>query len=91
MSTVKIWAVTEGPKSIDEVDYDDNFAEDHPEGCNYFTVCKVEKNGKLEDHEFWFPTLTNAHEFKNYIDSHMEAVELDDEGILDHQNYGNIN
>jgi hypothetical protein len=51
MSVMKVWAVTEGPLSAEEVDYDDNFEEDHPKECGFFNICKVEEGGKLVEKE----------------------------------------
>ena len=88
MSAMKVWAVTEGPLSAEEVDYDDNFEEDHPKECGFFNICKVEEGGKLVEKEVWFTDLSDAYRFKHYIDSQMEAVVIEDEGILDYKDCG---
>ncbi len=43
----------------------------------WFAVCKVEVDGKLIDHEFFFETLDQVYQWKNYFDNNMEALEID--------------
>ena len=43
----------------------------------FFAVCKVEVNGKLEDHEFYFENFESAYQWKRYFEENMEAIEID--------------
>ena len=72
LKKTKIWAVTEGPTDAHGGDYHYEI----PNECNYVILCKVEENRKLVDKEFWFETKREAYNFKNYIDSKMEATEV---------------
>jgi|TARA_R100001198_G_C5075697_1_gene119686 hypothetical protein len=72
LKKTKIWAVTEGPTDVSKEDY----PFDVPEDCEYVILCKVEEDNKLVDKEFWFATMQDANNFKNYVDSRMEATEV---------------
>jgi hypothetical protein len=72
LKKTKIWAVTEGPTNVHEGDY----PYDIPDDCSYVILCKVEENNKLVDKEFWFEKKSDANNFKNYVDSRMEATEV---------------
>ena len=76
----KIWAVSEGPFSVEELIYDEGYEFDIPEEGQYLVVCKVEEDKKLRDEEFWFTDRQDAYNFKNFVDSKMEAIEVVDEG-----------
>jgi len=75
---IKIWAVTEGPFDVQDLIDKEDYPYTIPENCRYFTVCKVEENDKLIEKEFWFPEEKDAYKFKHFVDSHMEAVEVDE-------------
>ena len=74
---IKVWAVTEGPFDVQKLIDKDDYPYTVPPNGRYFTVCQVEEDNKLVEKEFWFPEEKEAYAFKHYIDSHMEAVELD--------------
>ena len=86
----KIWAVSEGPFSVEELLYDEGYEFDIPEEGQYLVVCKVEENKKLRDEEFWFTDRQDAYNFKNFVDSKMEAIEVVDEGILSYDYSGKM-
>ena len=86
----KIWAVSEGPFSVEELIYDEGYEFDIPEEGQYLVVCKVEENKKLRDEEFWFTDRQDAYNFKNFVDSKMEAIEIIDNGILDYPQSGKM-
>ena len=73
--TVKIWGITEGPYSVDEMP--DN--EEYPEGSEYFVVCKVELDGKIEEVNFWFEDLAQIHEWQKHFRTSIEPLEIDEE------------
>ena len=85
----KIWAVREGPFSVEQL-YDNNYEFDIPDEGEYLVVCKVEENKKLRDEEFWFTDRQDAYNFKNFVDSKMEAIEVVDEGILSYDDSGKM-
>ena len=72
--TIKIWGITEGPYSIDEMP--DN--EEYPEGSEYFVVCKVEIDGKIEEVNFWFDEMDDIYEWKKYFSQNIEPLEIDE-------------
>ena len=86
----KIWAVSEGPFSVEELIYDEGYEFDIPEEGQYLVVCKVEEDKKLRDEEFWFTDIQDAYNFKNFVDSRMEAIEIIDEGILSYDDSGKM-
>ena len=86
----KIWAVSEGPFSVEELLYDEGYEFDIPEEGQYLVVCKVEEDKKLRDEEFWFTDIQDAYNFKNFVDSRMEAIEVIDEGILSYDDSGKM-
>jgi len=86
----KIWAVSEGPFSVEELIYDEGYEFDIPEEGQYLVVCKVEEDKKLRDEEFWFTDRQDAYNFKNFVDSKMEAIEVVDEGILSYDDSGKM-
>jgi len=86
----KIWAVSEGPFSVEELLYDEGYEFDIPEEGQYLVVCKVEEDKKLRDEEFWFTDIQDAYKFKNFVDSRMEAIEVIDEGILSYDDSGKM-
>ena len=86
----KIWAVSEGPFSVEELIYDEGYEFDIPEEGQYLVVCKVEEDKKLRDEEFWFTDRQDAYNFKNFVDSRMEAIEIIDEGILSYDDSGKM-
>lgn len=86
----KIWAVSEGPFSVEELLYDEGYEFDIPEEGQYLVVCKVEEDKKLRDEEFWFTDIQDAYNFKNFVDSKMEAIEIIDEGILSYDDSGKM-
>jgi len=86
----KIWAVSEGPFSVEELLYDEGYEFDIPEEGQYLVVCKVEEDKKLRDEEFWFTDIQDAYNFKNFVDSRMEAIEVVDEGILSYDDSGKM-
>jgi neutral trehalase len=86
----KIWAVSEGPFSVEELLYDEGYEFDIPEEGKYLVVCKVEEDKKLRDEEFWFTDIQDAYNFKNFVDSRMEAIEIIDEGILSYDDSGKM-
>ena len=86
----KIWAVSEGPFSVEELIYDEGYEFDIPEEGQYLVVCKVEENKKLRDEEFWFTDRQDAYNFKNFVNSKMEAIEIIDEGILSYDDSGKM-
>ena len=49
----------------------------HVGELEWFAVCKVEIDGKLIDHEFFFETLDQVYQWKNYFNNNMEALEID--------------
>ena len=75
----KIWAVSEGPFSVEELLYDEDYEFDIPDEGEYLVVCKVEEDDKLREEEFWFATEEQAYKFKNYIDGRMEALEVSED------------
>ena len=86
----KIWAVSEGPFSVEELLYDEGYEFDIPEEGQYLVVCKVEEDKKLRDEEFWFTDIQDAYKFKNFVDSRMEAIEVIAEGILSYDDSGKM-
>ena len=75
----KIWAVSEGPFSVEELLYDEGYEFEIPDEGEYLVVCKVEENKKIREEEFWFATEEQAYKFKNYIDGRMEALEVSED------------
>ena len=47
----KIWAVSEGPFSVEELLYDEGYEFDIPDDGEYLVVCKVEENKKIREEE----------------------------------------
>tara|TARA_R100001082_G_C4292006_1_gene128591 strand:- start:9 stop:287 length:279 start_codon:yes stop_codon:yes gene_type:complete len=86
----KIWAVSEGPLSVEELLYDEDYEFDIPEECSYLVVCNVEENNKMREEEFWFSDIQDAYNFKNFVNSKMEAIEVVDNGILDYPEMGKM-
>ena len=41
------------------------------------SVCGEILDGKLIDHEFFFETLDQVYQWKNYFNNNMEALEID--------------
>tara|TARA_B100001093_G_scaffold351911_1_gene336373 strand:- start:2798 stop:3052 length:255 start_codon:yes stop_codon:yes gene_type:complete len=74
-SNVKVWGIIDGPTSREEMPNMD----DLPEDFAYLLVCKVEVDGKIEDHNFWFDSLDGAYEWKKYFDKNIEPLDLDGE------------
>ena len=62
-SNVKVWGIIDGPTSREEMPNMD----DLPEDFAYLLVCKVEVDGKIEDHNFWFDSLDGAYEWKSIL------------------------
>ena len=85
-----IWAVSEGPFSVEELLYNEAYECDSPDQGEYLVVCKVEENKKIREEEFWFSEKEDAYKFKNYIDSKMEAIEITDEGIMNYEDSGKM-
>ena len=72
---IKVWAMIEGP--IHKSDLPKEEQENYYGGAlEFFAVCKVEVNGRLEDHEFYFDTLDQAYQWKRYFEENMEALEI---------------
>ena len=46
----KIWAVREGPFSVEQL-YDNNYEFDIPDEGEYLVVCRVEDQGEMRDEE----------------------------------------
>ena len=86
----KIWAVSEGPFSVDELLYDEGYEFEIPDEGKYLVVCKVEENDKLREEEFWFFGKEDAYNFKNFVDSRMEAIEFSDDGNISHDYSGKM-
>ena len=86
----KIWAVSEGPFSVDQLVNEMDYEFDLPDEGEYVVVCKVEENNKIRDEEFWFLEKEDAYNFKNYVDSKMEAIEITDEGIMNYEDSGKM-
>ena len=84
----KILAVSEGPISVVDLISDEDYEFDIPEEGEYLVVCKVEEDSKLREEEFWFAEKETALEFKNFVDSKMEAIEIVDHGLFDYKNSG---
>ena len=68
---IKIWGIFEGPISVK--DLPDN---DYPEGAEWFHECKVEVDGKIVVHPYWFYSLNEANEMKKYFNTHIEPLEI---------------
>ena len=85
----KIWAVREGPFSVEQL-YERNYEFDIPEEGEFLVVCRVEDEGKMRDEEFWFTECKEAYNFKHFVDSKMEAIEIIDNGILDYPQSGKM-
>ena len=85
----KIWAVREGPFSVEQL-YDNNYEFDIPDEGEYLVVCSVEDQGEMRDEEFWFTDSSDAYNFKHFVDSKMEAIEIIDEGILSYDDSGKM-
>ena len=85
----KIWAVREGPFSVEQ-HYDNNYEFDIPDEGEYLVVCRVEDQGEMRDEEFWFTDSSDAYNFKHFVDSKMEAIEIIDEGILSYDDSGKM-
>ena len=86
----KIWAVSEGPFSVEELLYDEDYEFDIPDEGEYLVVCKVEEDNKLREEEFWFLEKEDAYNFKNFIDSKMEAIEFTDDGSFSYDYSGKM-
>ena len=86
----KIWAVSEGPFSVEELLYDEGYEFDIPDDGEYLVVCKVEENKKIREEEFWFSEKEDAYNFKNFIDSKMEAIEFTDDGNISYDYSGKM-
>jgi hypothetical protein len=86
----KIWAVSEGPFSVEELLYDEGYEFEIPDEGEYLVVCKVEENKKMREEEFWFSEKEYAYKFKNFVDSKMEAIEVVDEGIMNYADSGKM-
>ena len=86
----KIWAVSEGPFSVEELLYDEGYEFDIPDEGEYLVVCKVEEDDKLREEEFWFLEREDAYNFKNFIDSKMEAIEFTDDGSFSYDYSGKM-
>ena len=86
----KIWAVSEGPFSADQLVNEMGYEFDLPDQGEYVVVCKVDENNKIRDEEFWFLEKEDAYNFKNYVDSKMEAIEITDEGIMNYEDSGKM-
>ena len=86
----KIWAVSEGPFSVEELLYDEGYEFDIPDDGEYLVVCKVEENKKMREEEFWFSEKEDAYNFKNFVDSRMEAIEFSDDGNISHDYSGKM-
>tara|TARA_X000001388_G_scaffold63226_1_gene49138 strand:- start:421 stop:693 length:273 start_codon:yes stop_codon:yes gene_type:complete len=74
---MKIWAMTEGPFHYTDLPPEDIAEYPYMDELEWFAVCKVEVDGKLIDHEFFFETLEQVYQWKNYFNNHMEALEID--------------
>ena len=85
----KIWAVREGPFSVEQL-YDNNYEFEIPDEGEYLVVCGVEDQGEMRDEEFWFTDSSDAYNFKHFVDSKMEAIEIIDEGILSYDDSGKM-
>ena len=77
---VKIWGVTEGPISIDEVS--DQELEMAPEGSKYFMVCRTEIDGIIGEDNFWFEDFDDAYEWKREKDMGPGKKLVDCLGLL---------
>jgi len=84
-SKLKIWAMVEGPIHFSDLPAEER--EDYYGGdLEWFAICKVEVDGKLEDHEFYFETLDQAYQWKNYFVENMEALEVDSDNCNERLN-----
>ena len=86
----KIWEVSEGPFSVEELLYDEGYEFEIPDEGEYLVVCKVEEDDKLREEEFWFLEREDAYNFKNFIDSKMEAIEFTDDGNISYDYSGKM-
>ena len=87
----KIWAVSQGPFSIEELLYDEGYDLcDISEDGEYLVVCMVEEDDKLREEEFWFDEKEDAYKFKNFIDTKMEAIEFTDDGSFSYDYSGKM-
>tara|TARA_X000001382_G_scaffold113643_2_gene91575 strand:- start:1239 stop:1517 length:279 start_codon:yes stop_codon:yes gene_type:complete len=86
----KIWAISEGPYSIEELMHDKDYEFEIPDEGEYLVVCKVEENEKLREEEFWFLEKEDAYNFKNFVNSKMEAIEVVDNDIISFSDSGKM-
>ena len=87
----KIWTVSEGPFSVEELLYDEGYDLcDISEDGEYLVVCMVEEDNKLREEEFWFDEKEDAYNFKKYVDSRMEAIEFNDDGSFSYDYSGKM-
>jgi len=73
---VKVWDVIEGPYSVKDVVPD--APSDLPEDL-HFNLCKVEKDGEIEDIELFFDDFNSAYEMVKYFKSNIEPLEIEHE------------
>ncbi len=73
----KVWAMIEGPYHYTDLPPEDIKDYPHVGELDWFAVCKVEVDGRLEDHDFFFESLDQAYQWKRYFDNNMEALEID--------------
>lgn len=70
MPSLKIWGVVAGPFHKDEIDAD------LPDDVEYMLVCKVEVDGELTVHEYFFENFEDAHQIVEHFRTRIEPIEV---------------
>ena len=70
--TLKIWGITEGPISVEDLPEDEYV----PEDSGYFLVCKTEINGEIEEANFWFEEFDDAYAWVKHFNKNIEPLEV---------------
>lgn len=69
--TIKVWNVTSGPYSRDEVN-----DPDVPEGAEWMLVCLIEIDGETLHKEYWFSSLEHATIWVDHFKTKIEPIEV---------------
>ena len=72
---IKVWGITEGPISVDDMPDDEDF----PKGAEFFIVCKVEIDGEIDHFNFWFEDLDDICVWQKYFSKNIEPLEINED------------
>lgn len=70
---LRIWGVEKGPFLLEDMPSGTQY----PKGTMCMNLCKVEVDGEVTSHEFWYGSLDQAYAVIRYFQSNIEPIELE--------------